>query len=101
MLPSVGGYGGTISVPAGSGSVDVAFANHLVVDAQAPTSVVESYFSTTIHTVSQPRYANEYTPVASATIPGSLAPYVAGVVLDNVVNMGPSSEGRAHLVPGE
>ena len=63
------------------------FANHLIVDAQAPTSVVESYFSTTIHTVSQPRYANEYTPVTAATIPPALAPYVAGVVLDNVVNM--------------
>ena len=64
------------------------FANHLIVDAQAPTSVVESYFSTTIHTVSQPRYANEYTPVTAATIPLDLAPYVAGVVLDNIVNMG-------------
>ena len=63
------------------------FANHLIVDAQAPTSVVESYFSTTIHTVSQPRYANEYTPVTAATIPSALAPYVAGVVLDNVVTM--------------
>lgn len=64
------------------------FANHLVVDARAPTSVVESYFATTIHTVSQPRYANEYTPVSAATIPPALAPYVAGVVLDNVVTMG-------------
>jgi hypothetical protein len=64
------------------------FSNHLVVDAEAPTSVVEAFFSTSIHTVSQPRYANEYAPVTETTIPAVLAPYVAGAVLDNVVNMG-------------
>jgi len=35
--------------------------------------------------VSQNRYGVRYEPVSQATIPASLAPYVAGLALDNVV----------------
>jgi len=63
------------------------FRNHLVVDAEAPTDTVERLFSTQIHDVIEGRHGVRYTPTTSATIPASLAPYVAGISLDNLVIM--------------
>jgi len=63
------------------------FSNQLVVDAQAPASAVSSFFSTSIHNVTQGRYGVRYMPTTQALIPASIAPYVSGVVLDNVVTM--------------
>lgn len=62
------------------------FSNHLVVDAQAPSGTVEQFFSTQIHDFSQAQYGVRYMPVARAIVPASMAPYVAGMSLDNVVN---------------
>ena len=69
------------------------FRNHLVVDAEGPSSSVERLFGTRIHDVDQGRYGQRYTPVAPAVVPASLAPYVAGIVLDDLVTMttGPRS----------
>jgi Tectonin domain len=64
------------------------FANHLVVDADGPSSAVEALFATRLHDVTQGRYGRRYMPVSGATIPASLAPYVAGVNLDDVVLLG-------------
>jgi subtilase family serine protease len=61
------------------------FANHLLVDASGPSSAVEQLFGTQLHDVTQGRYGTRYLPVAPATIPASLAPYLSGVVLDNVI----------------
>jgi subtilase family serine protease len=61
------------------------FSNHLIVDATGPSSSVESLFATQMDNVSQSAYGVRYAPVGSATLPASLAPYVAGVTLDNVV----------------
>ena len=61
------------------------FGNHLVVDADGPSSAVEALFATRLHDVEDGRYAGRYMPVTQATIPASLAPYVAGVSLDNIV----------------
>jgi subtilase family serine protease len=60
------------------------FSNHLVVNATGPSSAVESLFSTQMHNVSQAQ-SIVYMPTNQVTVPAALAPYVAGVVLDNVV----------------
>lgn len=61
------------------------FSNHLVVDAAAPTPVVNQFFRTSIHNVMQGRFGQRYLPVTQIVVPASIAPYVAGVSLDNVV----------------
>jgi subtilase family serine protease len=61
------------------------FGNHLVVDAEGPSSAVEQLFSTQLHDETQGRYGTRYLPVSTVTLPASLAPYVSGVSLDNVV----------------
>jgi subtilase family serine protease len=66
------------------------FSNHLIVDAAGPSSVVESLFSTQMHNASQPQVGNVYLPGTALTVPASLAPVVAGAVLDNVVLFSPS-----------
>jgi subtilase family serine protease len=61
------------------------FPNRTVIDAQAPSSVVERFFSTEIHTVRQGRYGERYTNVKPATLPGSIASIVRDASLDNLV----------------
>jgi hypothetical protein len=63
------------------------FTNHLVVDAEGPSGAVEQLFSTQLHDVAEGIYGLRYTPTTKATIPASLAPYVAGINLDNLVTM--------------
>jgi Tectonin domain/Subtilase family len=63
------------------------FGNHLVVDAEGPTAGVETLFSTRLHDVVQDGHGARYMPVTAAVIPASLAPYVAGVSLDDVVTL--------------
>ncbi|MGC8486551.1 MAG: protease pro-enzyme activation domain-containing protein, partial [Candidatus Baltobacteraceae bacterium] len=63
------------------------FADHLVVDAEAPASTVDAYFATSLHDVVEGNYGSRYTPVTTATLPAEIAPYVAGVSLDNLVTM--------------
>ena len=60
------------------------FSNHLIVDAQGPSHLIESLFHTTIHDYNQPGHGTRYAPVQPATIPASLAPYVNGILLDNL-----------------
>ncbi len=61
------------------------FSDHVVVDATAPSGVVAAYFNTEMHDVVQSGYGVRYMPMTSVTIPSALAPYVAGVNLDDVV----------------
>ena len=61
------------------------FSNHLVVDAVAPAETVNRFFRTSLHNVMQGRYGTRYLPTTQIVVPGSIAPYVAGVSLDNVV----------------
>jgi hypothetical protein len=63
------------------------FGNHLVVDAEAPAAAVERLFQTRIENVAQERHGTRYAPRSAAVVPASLAPYVAGLALDNVVTM--------------
>ncbi len=68
-------------------TIDRTFANHLVVDAIGPSSAVEQLFATEMHDVAQGPYGSRYAPMTKGTLPGTLSPYVAGVVLDDVVTM--------------
>jgi hypothetical protein len=63
------------------------FATHLVVDASGPSSLVASFFGTTMHNVNQPSAGARYAPVGTVTIPASLAPYVLDANLENVVRL--------------
>jgi hypothetical protein len=66
-------------------TIDQTFSNHLVVDASGPSAAIETLFSTEVDNVVQPKSEPAYMPAKPIIVPGTLAPYVAGVVLDNVV----------------
>jgi hypothetical protein len=59
--------------------------NRTLVQATAPSKVVESFFSTEMHTVSQGTYGNRYTNLKQASVPSSIAQYVRDVSLSNLV----------------
>lgn len=61
------------------------FSNHLVVDAQAPASVVERYFGTRIHDFAQGRYGTHFANTQPDVLPASIAPYVNGVLTQDLV----------------
>lgn len=61
------------------------FSNHLVVDAQAPASVVERYFNTRIHDYMQGKYGERFANSQPDVLPASIAPYVNGVLTQNLV----------------
>ena len=61
------------------------YSNRTVVDATAPSSVVESYFTTEIHSVQQGKYGQRYANVKPAAIPSSIASYVSTASLSNIV----------------
>jgi hypothetical protein len=67
--------------------MDETFSNHLVVDAVGPSNAVERLFTTELHDLAQAAHGVRYAPLTNATVPSSLAPYVAGLNLDNVVTM--------------
>ena len=61
------------------------YPNRTVVDATAPSSTVERFFSTEMHTVQQGKYGTRFTNVRGATIPESIASLVHSVSLSNLV----------------
>jgi hypothetical protein len=63
------------------------FTNHLVIDAAAPNATVESFLTTAVHNVNQGALGVRVARAASLTIPASIAPYVAGVHVGNLVTM--------------
>lgn len=85
------------------------YANRTIIDAQAPTSVIERTFGTELHTVTQGNYGTRYTNVKAATLPGSLSSLVRDVTLNNLIvahrmskQASDTSPGRStsrHLVP--
>ena len=56
-----------------------------VVDVAAPASVVARYFGTTFHDYAQVGRGTRFANVAPLTIPASIAPYVQGVITDDLV----------------
>jgi subtilase family serine protease len=79
-------------------TISKTFANHMVIDASAPASVVESYFQTEIHGIRQGGTAASYMPVKPVTVPAAIAPYVLTVNIDDVVNALPTGY-RSQLLP--
>ncbi len=61
------------------------YPSHLLIGATAPASIVNSYFRTAIHNVYEAHYGQRYANVASITLPATIAPYVQGVIADNVI----------------
>ena len=61
------------------------YSNRTMIDAVAPSSTVERFFSTELHTVSQGKYGQRYTNVKAASVPASISPYVMTASLSNVV----------------
>jgi hypothetical protein len=61
------------------------YSNRTIVDAKAPSSVVERFFSTEIHTVHQGKFGERFTNVKPATVPATIAAYVRDVSVSNLV----------------
>ncbi|MGH7738050.1 MAG: protease pro-enzyme activation domain-containing protein [Candidatus Tyrphobacter sp.] len=61
------------------------YPNRTIVDATAPSSVVERFFSTQMHTVQQGAYGQRFANLTAATVPTSIAQYVRDASLSNVV----------------
>ncbi len=60
------------------------YPDHLVIVANAPASTIDGYFRTQMHDVSQGARGVRYVNVTPATVPAEIAPYVKGVLLDNL-----------------
>lgn len=61
------------------------FSNRTVVDATAPSSTVERYFATEMHTVQQGKYGQRFANLKAATVPTEIASSVSTVSLSNLV----------------
>ncbi len=61
------------------------YGSHLLIEASAPASTINSYFRTSLHDVGQGRYGTRYANATSMTLPAVIAPYVKGVVADNLI----------------
>jgi hypothetical protein len=61
------------------------FSNRTIVDATAPSTTVERFFSTEMHTVNQGKYGQRFANVRPGTVPASIAPIVASASLSNLV----------------
>jgi subtilase family serine protease len=70
--------------------------NHLVIDAEAPASVVARYFGTELHDFDQPSYGVRYANVTPIALPSAIAPYVQGLLANDLVLDG----SRPHRVRG-
>jgi subtilase family serine protease len=70
------------------------YANRTIIDARAPSAVVERTFATEMHTVSQSGYGNRYMNVKAATLPSSLQGLVKDVTLNNLIEVHRMSSAR-------
>ena len=61
------------------------FSDHLVVDATAPNWLVERYFQTQLHNFDQGADGIRFANVLPDTLPASIAPYINGVLTNNLV----------------
>ena len=61
------------------------FPNRTIVDASAPSSTVERFFSTEMHTVQQGKYGERYANLKAAVVPSSITTLVRDASLSNVV----------------
>ncbi len=70
------------------------YANHTVIDAQAPARAVAQAFKTDIHNVSQGKFGERYMNVKPVTVPSNIATLVNDVTVNNLVIAHRMSDGR-------
>ncbi|HTU82921.1 MAG TPA: protease pro-enzyme activation domain-containing protein, partial [Candidatus Acidoferrales bacterium] len=76
------------------------YANRTLVDATAPSSTVERFFSTQMHTVSQGKYGERFVNATAGAVPAAIASYVRTVSLSNlIVAETPLALAAAGMVP--
>jgi len=63
------------------------YPNRTLINATAPSSAVERFFSTEMHTVNQAKYGMRYANLKPATLPASISSIVRTATLDNVVRV--------------
>jgi subtilase family serine protease len=73
------------ALQSGGFTVTHRYSNRTVVDATAPSSTVERFFSTEMHSVQQGKYGQRYTNTTPGMVPSSIAAYVRTASLSNVV----------------
>ena len=61
------------------------YPNHTLIDASAPSSTVERFFATEMHTVAQGKYGQRFANLRPAIVPSSIAAEIATASLSNVV----------------
>jgi subtilase family serine protease len=61
------------------------YSNRTIVDATAPSSTVERFFSTQMRSVSQGKYGQRYMNATAGSVPSSIASYVLTASLSNLV----------------
>ncbi|MHB8179139.1 MAG: protease pro-enzyme activation domain-containing protein [Vulcanimicrobiaceae bacterium] len=61
------------------------YANRTLIEATAPTAAAESFFHTTIHTVTQGKYGQRYMNTQPGTLPKALTSLVQDVTMNNLV----------------
>jgi hypothetical protein len=84
--PTVAQEAAVVSALTAAGfTVTQRFPNRTIVDASAPSAVVERFFATEMHNVQQGKYGTRYTNLKPATVPASIAAYVRTASLSNVV----------------
>jgi hypothetical protein len=84
--PTAAQESAVVSALQGAGfTVTQRFPNRTIVDATAPSSNVERFFNTQMHTVSQGKYGQRFANLTGAVIPPSIASLVHAASLSNVV----------------
>ncbi|MDE2482200.1 MAG: hypothetical protein KGN02_08415 [bacterium] len=63
----------------------VTSATGMVIDAYAPASVVSGYFRSNLHDFAQGGAGTRFSNVSAVTIPAAIAPYVQGVITNNLI----------------
>jgi kumamolisin len=61
------------------------YPNRTIVGASAPSSVVERFFSTEMHTVNQGKYGERFTNVKAVAAPSAIAPMIRDISVSNLV----------------
>jgi len=68
--------------------------NRTLIDATAPSAVVEHFFNTEIHNVSEGQFGQRFTNVKTAALPTTIASYVKDVTMNNLIFV----KTRAHVI---
>jgi len=71
-------------------AVTETYANHLVLNAEAPASVLANYLQTEFRNFEQGGHGIRYANVSPVVLPAAIAPYVQGLITDNLILTSPT-----------